>query len=71
LIVSAEAYDPLDPTGNITIKWDVMQWTSDGYVVSTLLILLRHVLYILTRPYILNDELFEKDEMAGSEIGSF
>nr|CAB3500497.1 unnamed protein product [Digitaria exilis] len=29
----AEAYDPLDPTGNITIKWDIMQWTSDGYVV--------------------------------------
>ncbi|CAL4931582.1 unnamed protein product [Urochloa decumbens] len=28
----AEAYDPLDPTGNITIKWDIMQWTSDGYV---------------------------------------
>jgi len=20
------------PTGNITIKWDIMQWTSDGYV---------------------------------------
>ncbi|WVZ57289.1 hypothetical protein U9M48_007694, partial [Paspalum notatum var. saurae] len=30
----AEAYDPLDPTGNITVKWDIMQWTSDGYVVS-------------------------------------
>ena len=30
------AYDPLDPNGNITIKWDVMSWTSDGYVVSTL-----------------------------------
>lgn len=28
----AEAYDPLDPNGNITIKWDIMQWTSDGYV---------------------------------------
>eukprot|EP01018_Ginkgo_biloba_P003309 Gb_36720 [translate_table: standard] len=26
------AYDPLDPTGNITIKWDVMSWTPDGYV---------------------------------------
>ncbi|KAL5987896.1 COBRA-like protein 1 [Asimina triloba] len=26
------AYDSLDPTGNITIKWDVIQWTSDGYV---------------------------------------
>ncbi|KAL9266391.1 COBRA-like protein [Drosera capensis] len=29
---STDAYDPLDPTGNITIKWDVMSWTPDGYV---------------------------------------
>ncbi|KAJ3673089.1 hypothetical protein LUZ60_006463 [Juncus effusus] len=29
---STEAYDVLDPTGNITIKWDIMQWTTDGYV---------------------------------------
>ncbi|KAK3128895.1 hypothetical protein QOZ80_6BG0467930 [Eleusine coracana subsp. coracana] len=27
-----EAYDSLDPNGNITIKWDIMQWTPDGYV---------------------------------------
>ncbi|XP_010528423.1 PREDICTED: COBRA-like protein 2 [Tarenaya hassleriana] len=27
-----EAYDALDPNGNITIKWDVMSWTPDGYV---------------------------------------
>ncbi|XP_058180719.1 protein COBRA-like [Rhododendron vialii] len=27
-----EAYDPLDPNGNITIKWDVMMWNPDGYV---------------------------------------
>jgi hypothetical protein len=33
-LLSAEAYDSLDPTGNITIKWDIMQWTPDGYVVS-------------------------------------
>lgn len=26
------AYDPLDPNGNITIKWDVISWTPDGYV---------------------------------------
>ena len=32
--VISEAYDPLDPAGNITIKWDVMSWTPDGYVVS-------------------------------------
>ncbi|KAK6921023.1 LOW QUALITY PROTEIN: hypothetical protein RJ641_014701 [Dillenia turbinata] len=24
------AYDPLDPNGNITIKWDVISWTPDG-----------------------------------------
>ncbi|GMN21998.1 hypothetical protein TIFTF001_045587, partial [Ficus carica] len=29
---STDAYDALDPTGNITIKWDVMSWTPDGYV---------------------------------------
>ncbi|WZZ75243.1 hypothetical protein YC2023_086613 [Brassica napus] len=27
-----EAYDALDPTGNITIKWDIISWTADGYV---------------------------------------
>lgn len=31
---SPAAYDPLDPNGNITIKWDIMSWTPDGYVVS-------------------------------------
>lgn len=30
---SSGAYDPLDPNGNITIKWDVVSWTADGYVV--------------------------------------
>lgn len=29
-----EAFDPLDPTGNVTIRWDIMSWTSDGYMVS-------------------------------------
>eukprot|EP00250_Pteridium_aquilinum_P008582 c18052_g1_i1 orf=336-1691(+) len=28
----SEAYDPLDPNGNITIKWDIISWTGDGYV---------------------------------------
>ncbi|KAJ0043760.1 hypothetical protein Pint_18973 [Pistacia integerrima] len=28
------AYDPLDPNGNITIKWDIMSWTADGYVAT-------------------------------------
>ncbi|KAL9433404.1 hypothetical protein AB3S75_028270 [Citrus x aurantiifolia] len=34
MLSHAEAYDPLDPTGNITIKWDVMSWTPDGYVAA-------------------------------------
>ncbi|KAF3547681.1 hypothetical protein DY000_02001592 [Brassica cretica] len=29
-----EAYDALDPTGNITIKWDIISWTADGYVME-------------------------------------
>ncbi|KAM7277727.1 hypothetical protein ACFE04_004861 [Oxalis oulophora] len=32
LVYSAAAYDPLDPNGNVTIKWDIMSWTPDGYV---------------------------------------
>ncbi|KAJ3669791.1 hypothetical protein LUZ60_010115 [Juncus effusus] len=31
---STDAYDALDPFGNITIKWDIMQWTPDGYVAT-------------------------------------
>ncbi|KAL9663337.1 hypothetical protein QQ045_028177 [Rhodiola kirilowii] len=31
---STDAYDPLDPKGNITIKWDVVDWTPDGYVAA-------------------------------------
>ncbi|CAN0871189.1 Protein COBRA [Linum grandiflorum] len=30
--ISTEAYDALDPNGNITIKWDIVSWTPDGYV---------------------------------------
>lgn len=27
-------YDPLDPTGNITILWDIPNFTGDGYKVN-------------------------------------
>ncbi|XP_049373452.1 COBRA-like protein 3 [Solanum verrucosum] len=27
-----DAFDAFDPNGNITIKWDVISWTPDGYV---------------------------------------
>ncbi|XP_030459339.1 COBRA-like protein 6 isoform X2 [Syzygium oleosum] len=39
-------YDPLDPTGNITIKWDIMQANAGGYSVKVSLFnyqLFRHV----------------------------
>ncbi|XP_016488242.1 COBRA-like protein 4 [Nicotiana tabacum] len=32
LCSGAAAFDALDPNGNITIKWDVLSWTPDGYV---------------------------------------
>ncbi|KAM1009836.1 hypothetical protein ACFX13_046090 [Malus domestica] len=35
--IATEAYDPLDPNGNITIKWDILSWTPDGYVASVTL----------------------------------
>ncbi|CAN7121406.1 unnamed protein product [Brassica rapa subsp. narinosa] len=31
---TSSAYDPLDPNGNITLKWDIMSWTADGYVAT-------------------------------------
>ncbi|GLJ24041.1 hypothetical protein SUGI_0457980 [Cryptomeria japonica] len=31
---SINAYDPLDPTANITITWDLLRWTPDGYIAS-------------------------------------
>ncbi|KAG5056537.1 hypothetical protein JHK82_011543 [Glycine max] len=34
---STEAHDALDPTGNITIKWDVISWTPDGYIYKSFL----------------------------------
>lgn len=27
---NADAYDPLDPNGNITIRWDVLQENDDS-----------------------------------------
>uniref|UniRef100_M1CAH0 COBRA-like protein n=1 Tax=Solanum tuberosum TaxID=4113 RepID=M1CAH0_SOLTU len=29
---STDAYDSLDPNGNITVKWDIKSWTPDGYI---------------------------------------
>ncbi|CAL5341240.1 unnamed protein product [Camellia sinensis] len=27
-----DCYDPLDPNGNVTVTFDILQWTVDGYV---------------------------------------
>ncbi|KAH9299838.1 hypothetical protein KI387_031520 [Taxus chinensis] len=35
---TGDAYDPLDPNGNITIKWDIISWTADGYVAVVTLV---------------------------------
>ncbi|KAE9604429.1 hypothetical protein Lal_00042625 [Lupinus albus] len=37
LVSPADAFDPLDPTGNVTIRWDIMSWTSDGYLATVTL----------------------------------
>ncbi|CDO96959.1 unnamed protein product [Coffea canephora] len=34
----ADCYDPLDPNGNITVSFDILQYTSDGYVVGIMII---------------------------------
>lgn len=41
-----EAFDPLDPTGNVTIRWDIMSWTSDGYMVSKFQTLSDHAILL-------------------------
>ncbi|KAL0422010.1 UNVERIFIED_CONTAM: protein COBRA [Sesamum latifolium] len=32
VFLDCDAYDAIDPNGNVTVKWDVMSWTPDGYV---------------------------------------
>jgi len=43
-VATAGAYDPLDPTGTVTMKWDIMFWTTDGYIVSA-----RSIAQIMTK----------------------
>lgn len=31
-------YDPLDPNGNITVKWDILDWNDGTYDVIFMLI---------------------------------
>eukprot|EP00850_Spirogloea_muscicola_P020057 SM000206S06266 [mRNA] locus=s206:97908:100662:+ [translate_table: standard] len=34
LVAPADAFDILDPMGNVSITWDIMTWTTDGYVAT-------------------------------------
>ncbi|KAK9104115.1 hypothetical protein Scep_020959 [Stephania cephalantha] len=34
ILCSAALSDPYDPDGNITIRWDILLWTPDGYVAT-------------------------------------
>ncbi|RAL39554.1 hypothetical protein DM860_003087 [Cuscuta australis] len=46
LLGNADGYDPLDPNGNITIKWDILQETSNTQFVKITLLnyqLFRHI----------------------------
>ncbi|KAK3028642.1 hypothetical protein RJ639_037822, partial [Escallonia herrerae] len=41
-----DCYDPLDPNGNITVTFDILRWTDDGYVARVTIqnyFLYRHV----------------------------
>ena len=35
--MTADCYDPLDPNGNVTVTFDIIQWAPDGYVVSIII----------------------------------
>ncbi|WOG92222.1 hypothetical protein DCAR_0311485 [Daucus carota subsp. sativus] len=46
LCSSVGAYDPLDPNGEIKIKWDLVSWTPDGYIAMVTMInaqMYRHI----------------------------
>ncbi|RWR78602.1 COBRA-like protein 6 [Cinnamomum micranthum f. kanehirae] len=43
---AADAYDPMDPKGNITVKWDIVEWHDDTYTAEVTIFnfqLYRHV----------------------------
>ncbi|XP_051121025.1 protein COBRA-like [Andrographis paniculata] len=43
---STEAYDALDPNGNITVKWDIISWTPDGYIAVVTMFNFQHYRHI-------------------------
>ncbi|KAG9439676.1 hypothetical protein H6P81_019841 [Aristolochia fimbriata] len=66
---SAAAYDPLDPNGNITIKWDVMSWTPDGYVAAVTMNNFQMYRHIMTPGWTLG-WTWAKKEVLWSMVGA-
>ncbi|KAH9621102.1 hypothetical protein KSS87_022901 [Heliosperma pusillum] len=69
LFTSSEAYDPLDPTGNITIKWDVTQWNPDGYAATVTMFNFQQFRHIQSPGWILG-WTWAKKEVIWSMTGS-
>ncbi|XP_043706637.1 COBRA-like protein 4 [Telopea speciosissima] len=65
----AAAYDPLDPNGNITIKWDIVSWTADGYVASVTMNNFQMYRHIMTPGWTL-DWVWAKKEVIWSMVGA-
>ncbi|XP_015883227.1 COBRA-like protein 4 [Ziziphus jujuba] len=65
----AAAYDPLDPNGNITIKWDVMSWTPDGYVAVVTMTNFQMYRHIMTPGWTLG-WVWAKKEVIWSMVGA-
>ncbi|RAL40830.1 unnamed protein product [Cuscuta campestris] len=63
------AYDPLDPTGNITVKWDVMSWTPDGYVATVMINNFQMYRHILSPGWTLG-WTWAKNEVIWSMVGA-
>ncbi|KAI3974095.1 hypothetical protein MKX01_029302 [Papaver californicum] len=63
------AYDPLDPNGNITIKWDIMSWTPDGYVAVVSIFNFQRYRYIQAPGWTLGWTWYEK-EVIWSMLGA-
>ncbi|KAI3965826.1 hypothetical protein MKX01_010783 [Papaver californicum] len=66
---STEAYDALDPNGNITIKWDVMNWTPDGYVAVVTMYNFQHYRHIQAPGWTLG-WAWSKKEVIWSMVGA-
>ncbi|OIT31692.1 PREDICTED: protein COBRA-like [Nicotiana attenuata] len=66
---STDAYDALDPNGNITIKWDVMSWTPDGYVAVVTMYNFQQYRHIQPPGWTLR-WTWAKDEVIWNMIGS-